>query len=220
LEERTRAKKEEHGRSDTSFDTSEFRSRFVEATILLAQQVGLSIEAVGTLFDRVMTTGTRVPTEDAEEGEKSMVRSDDESSIHGIPLRLQTSEGVLLFLVREISQANSIVHDFPKTTVTDTTPDHFDTEDYWLEKGWRLTETRFYSKILADQMGVNKGEMDIFLSACKTYAKRGNKPVVQSAGTYLAMFGVRPAAANSLSGIDVLVYNFARHQVGRASILR
>jgi hypothetical protein len=187
---------------------------------LLAQQVGLSIESVGTLFDRVLTTGTRAPAADDEEDqEKSIVRSDDESSIHGIPIRLQTSEGVLLFLVREISQAQSIVHDYPKTTMSDTTPANFDTEDYWLDKGWRLTETRFYSKILADQMGVNKAEMEIFLSACKTYAKRGAKPVVQAAGTYLAMFGVRPAAPQSLSGIDVLVYNFARHQVSTPSSL-
>jgi hypothetical protein len=52
--------------------------------------------------------------------------------------------------------------------------------------------------------------MDVYLNACKTYAKRGSQPVVQEGGVYLGLFGVRPAGEG---GLDVLVYNFARHQI-------
>jgi hypothetical protein len=193
--------------SASTWQSEKFRQRFVEASVLLAQQLGISVESLGELFDRVMTTGTRVPGPDDEGG--IVKHQDDESSIHGITLKLHTSEGVLLFLVREIGNGHPIGFDYPK--MTQEPPANFDTVDYWLERGYRLTETRFFSRTFADHMGVGKGEMDIFLSACKTYAKRGARPVVQTGGTYLGLFGVRPTTASH--GIDVLVYNFARHQI-------
>jgi len=193
--------------SASTWETTAFRGRFLEASVLLAQQLGLSVEALGNLFDRVLTTGTRVHL-DEDKGEKTGTR-DDESSIHGITLKLQTSEGVLLFLVREISGAKPLSYDYPNQ-------DHgeiqsFDTIEYWHQRGFRLTDTRFYARTLADHMGVSKSEMDVFLGACKTYARRGIRPVVQTGGTYLGLFAVRPS--NALHGLDVLVYNFARHQV-------
>jgi hypothetical protein len=191
--------------SASTWQSEKFRQRFVEASVLLAQQLGMSVESLGELFDRVMTTGTRLPSDDGEE----VNHRDDESSIHGITLKLHNSEGVLLFLVRELGNGHPMSLDYPKMN-QDAHP-NFDTVDYWLERGYRLTETRFFSRTLADHMGVAKGEMDVFLSACKTYAKRGARPVVQTGGTYLGMFGVRPTTAGH--GIDVLVYNFARHQI-------
>ncbi|ORX38480.1 hypothetical protein BD324DRAFT_649847 [Kockovaella imperatae] len=192
---------ERRTKSKQSRESAEFRQRFVEASVLLARQLGTSVESLGELFDRVMTTGTRIPVPDAA------ATSDDSSSIHGITLKLHASEGVLLFLVREIGKGLPLAVDYPK--MNQDTPGNFDTVDWWLERGYRLTETRFFSRTLADHMGVGKGEMDVFLSACKTYAKRGSKPVVQSGGTYLGLFGVRPTD----STLDVLVYNFARHQI-------
>ena len=181
----------------------QFRQRFIEASVLLARQLDMSVESLGELFDRVMTTGTRIPMPD-NSGE---AKTDDSSSIHGITLKLHASEGVLLFLVREIGKGLPLAIDYPK--MNQDTDGNFDTVDYWLERGYRMTETRFFSRTLADHMGVGKSEMDVFLSACKTYAKRGSKPVVQSSGTYLGLFGVRPTD----STLDVLVYNFARHQI-------
>lgn len=181
-------------------ETTAFRGRFIEASVLLAQQLELSVEALGNLFDRVLTTGTRAPTV----GEN---QENDDGSIHGITLKLQTSEGVLLFLVREISGGMPMAHDYPETHGYQT----FDTVEYWHQRGYRLTDTRFYARTLADHMGVTKSEMDVFLGACKTYARRGIRPVVQTGGTYLGLFAVRPS--NALHGLDVLVYNFARHQI-------
>ena len=198
-----RAKTSKTKTGDSSWESERFRQRFVEASVLLAQQLGVSVESLGELFDRVMTTGTRIPVPDNSEAPKG----DDASSIHGITLKLHASEGVLLFLVREVGKGHPLALDYPK--VNQETPSNFDTVDYWLERGYRLTETRFFSRTLADHVGVGKGEMDVFLSACKTYAKRGSKPVVQSTGTYLGLFGVRPTS----STLDVLVYNFARHQI-------
>ncbi|KAL7422485.1 hypothetical protein Q5752_003133 [Cryptotrichosporon argae] len=183
-----------------------FRSRFVEACVLLAHQLDLSIESLGVMFDRVLTTGTRV----GEQIETQPASGDDESSIHGITLRLQSSEGVMLFIVRSIGHGLPAAHDMPHTDKSALAST--DSIDHYLSRGYRLTETRFFSKTLADHMGVSKSEMDVFLSACKTYAKRGTRPVVQAGGAYLGLFGIRPTGSQH-GGLDVLVYNFARHQI-------
>lgn len=181
-----------------------FRCRFIEATVLLAQQLNLSVESLGILFDRVMTTGIKVTA--PNDGAKIM--SDDDGSTPGVGLRLHASEGVVLFLCREVGNGLPAAHDYPETYQAPTESN--DSADAMLQRGWRLTDTKFYSRTLSEQLGVPKPEMDIFLAACRTYAKRGNKPVVQTRGTYLGMFGVRPHPKN---GLDILVYNFARHQI-------
>lgn len=184
-----------------------FRSRFVEACVLLAHQLDLSVESLGVMFDRVLTTGTRQNDLGKKDDEKNAT-NDDESSIHGITVHLQTSEGVMLFIVRSIGSGKPASHDVPSAEKQLGASN--DNIDSYLARGYRLTETRFFSKTLADNMGVSKQEMDLFLSACKTYAKRGTRPVVQAGGAYLGLFGIRPASDN---GLDVLVYNFARHQI-------
>ncbi|WVQ68033.1 uncharacterized protein L199_006239 [Kwoniella botswanensis] len=198
---------------NSSWETLLFRSRFVEASVLLAQQLDLSVESLGAMFDRVLTTGTRLPEErsekSAEEG-KAGVKGDDESSIHGITLRMHNSEGVMLFLVREIGEGNPSAWDNPNADKNQLRSN--DTVDSYTSRGYRMAETRFFSKAMADHFGVSKPEMDVFLSACKTYAKRGTRPVVQSGGAYLGLFGVRPTGTQ-MQGLDVLVYNFARHQI-------
>lgn len=60
---------------------------------------------------------------------------------------------------------------------------------------------------------VTKPDMDEFLLSCKTFSKRGTRPVVQSCGAYVGLFGVTPSEDTSTKGIDVLTYGFARHQV-------
>jgi hypothetical protein len=181
-----------------------FRSRFVEACVLLAHQLDISVESLGVMFDRVLTTGLHEQDKSDKLDEK---KGDDESSIHGITLHLNSSEGVMLFIVRTIGDGTPAAHDLPGN---DKLVPSNDNVDSYLARGYRLAETRFFSKTLADNMGVSKPEMDVFLSACKTYAKRGTRPVVQAGGAYLGLFGVRPA---SDGGLDVLVYNFARHQI-------
>ncbi|BEJ12564.1 hypothetical protein CspHIS471_0210240 [Cutaneotrichosporon sp. HIS471] len=185
-----------------------FRSRFVEACVLLAHQLDLSIESLGVMFDRVLTTGTRQRSPGDAIGDEKNLKADDESSIHGITVHLTASEGVMLFIVRTIGHGNPASHDVPSAEKQLGVSS--DNVDSYLVRGYRLTETRFFSKTLADNMGVSKQEMDVFLSACKTYAKRGTRAVVQSGGAYLGLFGVRPTSDN---GLDVLVYNFARHQI-------
>jgi hypothetical protein len=187
-----------------------FRGRFVEAAVQLAHSLDLSVDSIGVLFDRVLQTGTKAIT--PEEVEKmGYPYPADEESVHGITLRLGTSEGVMVFLAREIGKGKPKSADFPNRQIQAGAPET-DTVQHYLENGWRLAETRFFSKSLADAMGVNKPEMDIFLSACKTYAKRGTQPVVQEGGVYLGLFGVRPTGSHD-GGLDVLVYNFARHQI-------
>ncbi|WVR07510.1 hypothetical protein IAU60_004552 [Kwoniella sp. DSM 27419] len=203
----------ERGLANATVETLLFRSRFVEASVLLAQQLDLSVESLGAMFDRVLTTGTRLPEEkserSAEEG-KGNLKGDDESSIHGITLRMHASEGVMLFLVREIGEGHPAAWDVPNADKSQLRSN--DSVDSYTARGYRMAETRFFSKAMADHFGVSKPEMDVFLSACKTYAKRGTRPVVQSAGAYLGLFGVRPTGTQ-MGGLDVLVYNFARHQI-------
>ncbi|OCF39031.1 hypothetical protein I317_07168 [Kwoniella heveanensis CBS 569] len=204
----------ERGLPTSAVETLLFRSRFVEASVLLAQQLDLSVESLGAMFDRVLTTGTRLPEErsekSAEEGKAGGMKGDDESSIHGITLRMHASEGVMLFLVREIGDGQPAAWDNPNADKGQLRSS--DTVDSYTARGYRMAETRFFSKAMADHFGVSKPEMDVFLSACKTYAKRGTRPVVQSGGAYLGLFGVRPTGT-SMGGLDVLVYNFARHQI-------
>ncbi|KIR78424.1 hypothetical protein I306_04566 [Cryptococcus gattii EJB2] len=209
-----RASPLERGLPHSYWETLLFRSRFIEASVLLAQQLDLSVESLGAMFDRVLTTGTRAPTPEdksgkaVEEGKASM-KGDDESSIHGITLRMHNSEGVMLFLVREIGDGHPAAWDNPSADKSQLRS--VDNVDSYTARGYRLAETRYFSKAMADHFGVSKQEMDVFLSACKTYAKRGTRPVVQSGGAYLGLFGVRPTGEKN--NLDVLVYNFARHQI-------
>lgn len=81
------------------------------------------------------------------------------------------------------------------------------------KKGYRFTEIRFLTNILAERHGVLKKEMESTLEALKLYAKRGTKPIVQAGGFYAGLFCVRPSPSHQNGSLDVLVYNFARHQV-------
>ncbi|KAK4688817.1 hypothetical protein P7C73_g1293, partial [Tremellales sp. Uapishka_1] len=201
----------------STWDQLLFRTRFVEASVLLAQQLDLSVESLGVMFDRVLTTGTKVASlEEENRKEKQLedgLSGDDESSIHGITLKMTASEGVMLFVVREIGDGLPAAHDVaPKNERSLYRHKSVDKVEDYTQRGFRMAETRFFSKTLAERMGVSKPEMDVFLSACKTYAKRGTRPVVQTSGAYLGLFGVRPTGT-AVGGLDVLVYNFARHQI-------
>ena len=174
------------------------------ASVLLASQLGLSVEALGNLFDRVLTTGTRVATP-AKDSDNEKVGRDDQSSIHGITLKLQASEGVLLFLVREISGARPANYDYPNRepieclTLTQSSTG--------INAAIALPIRGSYSRLLPIKWESGKTRWMSFLNACKTYARRGIRPVVQTGGTYLGLFAVRPS--NMIHGLDVLVYNFA-----------
>ncbi|KAI9606041.1 hypothetical protein H4Q26_004413 [Puccinia striiformis f. sp. tritici PST-130] len=105
-----------------------------------------------------------------------------------------TSAGVMLFLVRELSGENQ------------------DTMENYLKRGYRFTETRWFSPVLADRAAIDKDESDGLLNQLKLYAKRGTKPCVRSGGIYVGFFAVRPSISRE-GGIDTLVYQFARHQI-------
>jgi hypothetical protein len=80
----------------------------------------------------------------------------------------------MLFVVREIADAKGISTtdiDGPNDKeIEDTTGDNV---DKYLSKGYRMADVKFFSGILAERIGVGKTEMDTYLNALKTYAKRG-----------------------------------------------
>jgi hypothetical protein len=80
----------------------QFRSRFIEAAYELAEELELPLEKIGTMFDRVLTTGTRKAQAEHEKDLALGKRTsrDDESSIHGITLNLPNSEGERILLRR------------------------------------------------------------------------------------------------------------------------
>jgi hypothetical protein len=209
------------GMTAGSYENLLLRARFMEAAVEIAAEINISVESLGVVFDRVMTTGTKKGAErekyihrqvDVDE-EMFNIGSDlkgDDGSIHGISLKLNESEGVMIFIVREIGQGLPAICDDPaadRSKVVST-----DTKNWYTDKGFRLTETQHFASAFSDRMGVSRHEMDIYLNACKTYAKRGTRPVCQTGGCYLGLFGVRPTG-EELSELDILVYNFARHQV-------
>jgi hypothetical protein len=75
----------------------QFRSRFIEAAYELAEELDLPLDKIGTMFDRVLTTGTRKAQAEHEKDLSlgKRISRDDESSIHGITLNLPNSEGEL-----------------------------------------------------------------------------------------------------------------------------
>ena len=182
---------------------ADFRDRFVDAANHLAAELDIPFEEIGVLYDHVLPTGTRgndslgVANDTFSPSRKHY--ADDESSINGpVPSIFgdgdSQEEGAMLFLVREL----------PGSSQSST--------ERFRQMGYRMTETRFLAGVLADRVAVKKEEMEPLLESLKVYAKRGTRPVVQPGGVYAGLFGVR-ASTSKEGGLDVLVYNFARHQI-------
>lgn len=186
-----------------------FRGRFVEAAYELALGLEVPLEDVGVLFDQTLITGTAVDPHRAEREKRD--RAAAEAVARGPnpekaaemaltapaanePITPPLQEGVMLIVVREL------------------------TDERWLARhlasGYRLADIKHFSPVFAERVGVPKHEMDNFLLACKTFSKRGTRPVVQPGGAYVGLFGVRPTlGAKEGCGVEVLTYGFARHQV-------
>lgn len=185
---------------------ADFRDRFVDAAVHLAHELDIPFEEIGVLYDHVLPTGTRSKNGGAgnmnaaihDKFTPSRQFADDESSINGpVPSIFgegnDQEEGAMLFLVREL-------------------PNSAASTERFRQMGYRMTETRFLAGVLADRVAVQKEEMEPLLDSLKVYAKRGTRPVVQPGGVYCGLFGVR-ASTSKEGGLDVLVYNFARHQI-------
>ncbi|PLW27954.1 hypothetical protein PCANC_06124 [Puccinia coronata f. sp. avenae] len=170
-----------------------FKDRCLETTQSLANQIGLPVGDMGVFFDNILRTGTRAIPASGEKA-AAVIPNDEESSIYSVAFRAPRQQGVMLFLVRELSGENQ------------------DTMDNYLKRGYRFTDTRWFSPVLADRAAVDKDESDGLLNQLKLYAKRGTKPCVRSGGIYVGFFAVRPSISRE-GGIDTLVYQFARHQI-------
>ncbi|CAO1612781.1 unnamed protein product [Jaminaea pallidilutea] len=190
---------------------AEFRERFIDAAGQLAGQLDVPFQRIGVLYDEYMSTGTRRAAQQAakvaddagrsEKGLDEEARSPSTRSPSFPPSIFEEGdeeqEGAMLFLVRQID-ANS--------------ESQRESEERYLQKGFRLTEVRFLAGHLANQYAVPKKDMETWLLNLRMYAKRGIRPVVQSGGVYLGLFGVRPALT-LWGGLETLVYDFARHQI-------
>ncbi|KNE91339.1 hypothetical protein PSTG_15268 [Puccinia striiformis f. sp. tritici PST-78] len=170
-----------------------FKDRCLESTQSLAHQIGLPVSDMGVFFDNILRTGTRKVTVSGEKDTNS-APNDEESSMYSVAIHAPRQQGVMLFLVRELSGENQ------------------DTMENYLKRGYRFTETRWFSPVLADRAAIDKDESDGLLNQLKLYAKRGTKPCVRSGGIYVGFFAVRPSISRE-GGIDTLVYQFARHQI-------
>lgn len=189
---------------------ADFRDRFIDAAGQLAMELDIPLQQIGVLFDHVQPTGTRKTlqpssAELSDPDYQKRQRADDESSINGpVPSIFgdceEDDEGVMLFLVRELPGP------------TTTSAGIVDSAERYRQRGYRMTETRFLAGVLADRVSVDKEDMDTLLGSLKLFAKRGTRPVVQPGGVYAGLFGVR-ASTSKQGGLDVLAYNFARHQI-------
>lgn len=174
-----------------------FRDRCLEATALLANELGLEVKQMGLLFDNVLRTGTRAADPKADGGQRrgaDKPKGDEESSLWSVSAAVPRHEGVMLFLVRQITHEGQ------------------DTHDSYVRRGYRFAETRYFSPVLADRVAVEKPEIDGLFEQLKLYAKRGMAPCVQADGVYVSFFGVRPSVSRQ-GGLDSLVYSFCHHQV-------
>lgn len=200
---------------DQSFDNMLFRTRFMEAAVSLAQQLDIAVESLGLLFDRVLSTGTKgqLPAESKERYEEKLDdwASDYGRSVHGITLNLQGRQGVVMFLVRKIESAKPFYHLMSDTESQRAVSN--DNVDSYQTRGYRMAEARFFARAFADRVGVTTPEMEVFLSACKTFSRRGAKVNVQKGGVYVSVFGLRPGGRDRQDDLEVLVYNFAHHLI-------
>lgn len=187
----------------------DFRDKVIDAAHRLAKDLDTPLSGIGIFYDHILPTGTRKEAEKAQQRESSRNRMssfsisgvastyDEEMNVVSRPSSVfgkgdDEQEGVTMFLVREVQQEGL---------------------NQLAKKGYRFTETRFLTNILAERHGVLKKEMESTLDALKLYAKRGTKPIVQAGGYYAGLFCVRTNACHQSGSLDVLVYNFARHQV-------
>lgn len=215
-----------------NIDLGEFKDRYIWAANQLSVELNISMENVGVLYDRVFPNGSLLEQEQQAEKKRQRrsrklakaqaaalqsekpgteqdpgdeaSRQDDASSISSGPVSSifheqgSDQEGLLLFLVREVGNGNS--------------SDAQQELDFYGQKGYRMTETRFLSRVLSDRLSVPKDDMTDMLNSLKLYSKRGTRPVVQPGGVYVGMFGVRPTTS-IYGGLDVLTYGFARHMI-------
>jgi hypothetical protein len=110
------------------------------------------------------------------------------------PSERKVADGVMLVIVRELS---------------DTGPD---TPNRYTSKGFRMTDPRFVVGLNATKFGASEDLVSETFQQLKTYARRGVRSVVQPNGVYAALFAIRSAPAGQEGG-EVLVYNFAHHQI-------
>lgn len=172
-------------------DAKQLKEAFVESAQGLANEFGVPIGNVGVLFDKMLPIGNSKTIDDLER-QKSR---DDRSSMYSVADgRRPGSEGVMLVLVRELSGTGT------------------ETAQRYLSKGFRMSETRFLAPILSDRLGIDKDLLCESLDQLKSYARRGTRPVVQAGGVYAGIFAIRPSLCRQ-GGCEVLVYQFARHQV-------
>ncbi|CAO1623374.1 unnamed protein product [Sympodiomycopsis kandeliae] len=189
----------------------DFRDRVIDAAHGLATELDIPFEEIGVLYDSILQTGTRKsvkPSKDVSpkthsKSKKDNPQLDEEASLgdrNSPPPSIfgddkQEQEGAMLFLVRELN-----------------TSSQRETEERYLERGFRMSETRFLAGHLADRYAAQKMEMETILAGLKMYAKRGIRPVVQPHGVYVGLFGVR-ASTTRFGGLETITYEFARHQI-------
>ncbi|PWN46283.1 hypothetical protein IE81DRAFT_2818 [Ceraceosorus guamensis] len=188
---------------------ADFRDSVIDAASQIARELEIPFEQVGVLYDSVLSTGTRKAAAQQAADKRQLgpynternPRADDESSIVAPSIfgdGEDEQEGVTLFLVRELPTSSSAAG--------------VESAERYRQRGFRVTETRFLAGVLADRFAVLKPDMETLLDSLKVFAKRGTRPVVQPGGVYAGLFGVRPSTSRQ-GGLDVLVYNFARHQI-------
>jgi hypothetical protein len=82
--------------------------------------------------------------------------------------------GVMLFVVREIADGKGMsAVELPQSATGPVIESNQDNIEKYLSKGYRMADVKFFSGIMAERIGVGKAEMDVYLNALKTYAKRG-----------------------------------------------
>lgn len=80
----------------------------------------------------------------------------------------------MLFVVREIADGKGMsAVELPQSATEAVAGNNHDNIEKYLSKGYRMADVKFFSGILAERIGVGKSEMDVYLNALKTYAKRG-----------------------------------------------
>lgn len=177
---------------------SPLKVRLLEAVSQLANKLSVSVEEVGHLYDCTLMTGTYLNIQEfLSLSESSLSRPMDvEMAMKATGGNERT--GLMLFLVRDIPEPTPI-GSFNDEGVPIQAPE-----------GFRFTYMRRLRTTLAEATASSPADVDKIVLGCRNYMQSGTRPILEGGSTHVALLAQR---VREDGDCEVLVYDFAKHQV-------
>lgn len=187
---------------------SGLKLRLLTAIAQLADDLDINISELGYLYDRTLETGTHIDLTEfllLSENASTEYRDVQQKALRRAAA--ESNSGLMLFFVRDLPRHQS-------SNSSSIASNDGSLESSWpqkyAEKGYRLKFMRRFRDTLVDATGAAQRDVDRILLGCRDYVSSGTKSVLEPGGAYISLYSERPSASG---GKEVLVYDFAKHQV-------